>query len=139
MSMNIRRSWPKYVLQMAGVYNLLWGAWVVIFPLSFFHWAEMPEPLYPTIWQSVGMIVGVYGLGYYLAARNPIQHYPIVLVGFLGKVFGPLGILYYYALDLLDGAFFWVTLCNDLIWLPFFGAILYQTLKAKTGKPTTET
>ena len=39
----------------------------------------------------MGMIVGVYGIGYLIAARDPRTHWPIVLVGLLGKVFGPIG------------------------------------------------
>ena len=37
------------------------------------------------------MIVGVYGLGYAIAMSDPIRHWPIVLVGLLGKLFGPIG------------------------------------------------
>ena len=38
-------------------------------------------PRYPQIWQCVGMIVGVYGVGYLVAASDPLRHWPIVLVG----------------------------------------------------------
>ena len=39
--------------------------------------------------------MGVYGIGYAIAAGNPLRHWPIVLVGLLGKLFGPLGFLFY--------------------------------------------
>ena len=51
----------------------------------------MAPPTYPEIWQCVGMIVGVYGIGYAIASADPLRHWPIILVGFLGKIFGPLG------------------------------------------------
>ena len=76
-----------------AVYNILWGAWVALFPLSGVHLLGMTVPNYPQIWQCVGMIVGVYGIGYGCAALDPYRQWPIVLVGLLGKLFGPLGFL----------------------------------------------
>ena len=37
------------------------------------------------------MIVGAYGIGYLAAAKDPITHWPITLVGFIGKICGPVG------------------------------------------------
>ena len=39
------------------------------------------------------MLVGVYGIAYLLAAQNPFRLWPIVLVGWIGKILGPLGFL----------------------------------------------
>ena len=83
--------WMQLVLWAAAAYNILWGVVVVLFPLAPFRWAGMALPNYPQLWQCLGMIVGVYGVGYALAARDPFTHWPIVLVGLLGKVFGPMG------------------------------------------------
>ena len=109
---------------MAAIYNLAWGAAVIAAPLAIFRWAEMPEPRYPQIWQCVGMIVGVYGVGYWIAARDPYRHWPIVLVGWLGKIFGPIGFLG----EALSGRLPWswgvTILTNDLIWWVPFTAIL---------------
>lgn len=120
-------AWMKITLQWAGIYNILWGAWVVLLPNSFFEWVQMDLPNYPAIWQSVGMIVGVYGLGYYIAAYNPYQHYPIILVGFLGKLFGPIGFLMYALQGKIAWQFGIVNITNDLIWLIPFAIILYKT------------
>ena len=84
-------SWMRAVLWAAAVYNIAFGAWALLWPNAWFDLANMPRPTYPQIWQCVGMIVGVYGIGYLAAASDPYRHWPIVLVGFLGKVFGPLG------------------------------------------------
>lgn len=104
----------------AGVYNLLWGALTVLRPMWLFELASMDPPNYPFIWQCVGMIVGVYGIGYLAAASDPVRHWPIVLVGFLGKIFGPIG----YADGVLRGEVppgFGITIpTNDLVWwIPF--------------------
>ena len=122
--MSKHRDWKYYILWIAGVYNLIWGTVVILFPNLFFKLAEMPLPNYPMIWQCVGMIVGVYGVGYAVAAYDPNRHWPIVLVGFLGKIFGPIGFVWY----LFQGAFpleFALTIVfNDLIWWIPFAKIL---------------
>ena len=67
------------------------------------------------------MIVGVYGIGYLIAASDPIRHWPIVLVGFLGKVLGPIGFAEALWSERLPLAFGFNIVTNDLIWwVPFF-------------------
>ncbi len=117
-------AWMKLTLAAAGFYNLVWGALAIFFPSLLFHWAGMEAPNYPELWQCIGMIVGVYGLGYWIASADPIRHWPITLVGFLGKVLGPIG----FAKAVYEGRFspkfFWVILANDLVWLVPFALIL---------------
>ncbi|MEL6142983.1 MAG: alkyl hydroperoxide reductase [Bacteroidota bacterium] len=129
--MQEKRNWPYYVLLAAAGYNILWGAWVVLLPNHVFQLVGMEVPTYPMIWQSVGMIVGVYGLGYGIAAFNPLRHWPIVLVGFLGKVFGPVGFIYHYIMGNFPASFWWITVFNDLIWLVPFGGILLMAWREK--------
>lgn len=81
----------RNVLLAAGVYNVLWGAFAVLFPAAIFDWLGMPQPNYPQFWQCIGMIVGVYGLGYAIAAFDPARHWPIVLVGFWERFSGRWG------------------------------------------------
>jgi len=94
-------------------------------PLLPFQWAGMTVPVYPEIWQCVGMIVGVYGVGYIIAAFAPLRHWPIMLVGLLGKIFGPVGMLnavWHGRFPLIAGM---VCVTNDLIWWLPFGLILW--------------
>ena len=109
-----------YVLKIAAFYNILWGAWVVLFPQHFFQLTGMEQLNHPMIWQGMGMVIGVYGLGYWWASFAPLVHWPIVAVGLLGKLFGPLG----YVINLFTGAapaeFGYTLITNDLIWwVPF--------------------
>lgn len=110
----------------AGTYNLAWGTWVVVAPLALFRWAGIEEPRYPEIWQCVGMIVGVYGIGYIIAARDPNRHWPIVLVGFLGKIFGPIGMANTILTGRLPAIAGVACVFNDLIWWLPFAIILYR-------------
>ena len=75
----------------AGVYNLAFGLFAIVFPSAMFDLVGMEQPRYPELWQCIGMIVGVCGVGYIIAAFDAARHWPIVLVGFSGKLFGPIG------------------------------------------------
>lgn len=109
------------ILFAAGIYNILYGAYLVLFPKHFFEITGMDLPRYIEFWQCIGMIVGVYGLGYIIAARDYIKHYPIVLVGFLGKIFGPIGFAGALYQQTLPIEFGFMIIPNDLIWwIPFF-------------------
>ena len=118
--------WSFYVLRAAAIYNFVFGALVIFFPLSFFEIAGLPAPNYPEIWQCVGMIVGVYGVGYWIAGGDANTHWPIVLVGFLGKVFGPIGFLQAAIAGRFPWIFGWINVTNDLIWLVPFALILLR-------------
>jgi len=128
-------------LKAAAIYNVLWGALTIFYPNWLFDLTGMRPPAYPFIWQVVGMIVGVYGVGYWIAATDPYRHWPIVLVGTLGKLFGPAG----YATGLLLGGTmpfvsdvppeFGVTLItNDLIWWVPFALILLGAARNAQGR-----
>ena len=103
---------------------------MVIAPLWFFGVAGMDPPRYPAIWQCVGMIVGVYGIGYLAAARDAYRHWPIVLVGLLGKVFGPIGFIMAAGRGELPWSFGWVIVLNDLVWWAPFAMILAGAARA---------
>jgi peroxiredoxin len=129
----------RNVLILAACYNLLWGGWVVLRPLDLFVWTGATAPLYPGIWQCVGMIVGVYGIGYAIAASDPYRHWPIVLVGLLGKLFGPLGFLFTQIIpapaDTAQLPLSWglTLITNDLIWWIPFTAILIAAFRHHTA------
>lgn len=120
-------------LKLAAIYNILWGTLVILFPNQFFDLFHMERPNYPEIWQCVGMIVGVYGVGYWLAAKDPLKHYPIVLVGFLGKIFGPIGFLQALINQRFPLEFGLNILFNDVIWwIPFFMILKQKYQRDKT-------
>jgi len=127
--------WMRRVLQIAGVYNLGWGTSVILFPNLFFDLADMPRPSYPMIWQCVGMIVGVYGVGYLAASSDALRHWPVVLVGFLGKVFGPIGFAWYTIQGFFPLEFGLIIVCNDLIWWFPFGRMLWLAWKQGREMP----
>ena len=126
--------WMCLWLLAAGIYNLVWGIPIILVPDLPFELLGMPPLEDPgrAIWQCLGMVIGVYGIGYLVAARNPIRHWPIVLVGLLGKILGPIGFVWSAAQGKIDWIFGVNILTNDLIWwVPFTLILLAARRDAK--------
>jgi hypothetical protein len=126
--------WMKQTLLAAAAYNILWGGFAVFFPSTLFETLGMERPNYPELWQCIGMIIGLYGIGYAVAAFDPLRHWPVVLVGFLGKLLGPIGLVQSAAMGRLPWRFGLVNLTNDLIWLIPFGLILWRAYRMNSPK-----
>lgn len=121
-----KKKFYSFTLKAAAIYNILWGAFIILLPNAVFDFAGLPRiGNYVGIWQCVGMIVGVYGIGYWIAASDPQRHWPIVLVGFLGKIFGPIGFVQAYSDGIFNAKFGLTIITNDLIWwVPFYLILL---------------
>jgi hypothetical protein len=92
----------------------------------------MEELNHPLVWQGMGMVIGVYGLGYWWASFAPLIHWPIVMVGFLGKILGPLGFFFNYIQGIVPFEFFYTLITNDFIWwIPFF--LILKEVHVKTN------
>lgn len=128
-------AWARPVLLAAAAYNLLFGAFAIAFPRAWFELSGMPAPAMPVLWQCIGMVVGVYGIGYACAARAPLRHWPIVLVGLLGKLLGPIGFAGAAARGELPWRAGWLLVTNDLIWWLPFAALLLAARRHHRGGP----
>jgi peroxiredoxin len=83
------------------------------------------------------MIVGVYGVGYLIAATAPLRHWPITLVGLLGKILGPIGFVGALIRGDLPLEFGATIITNDLIWWLPFAAILYGAFRQSNDRSET--
>lgn len=122
----------------AGIYNVVWGAAMVLAPVWTLWMLGVSPPtteLWPQLWACIGMIVGVYGLGYMIAARDPARHWPIVLVGLLGKVFGPIGFVDAAVRGQLPWSMGATILTNDLMWWIPFSMILWHAARVAQASP----
>lgn len=126
--------WIPVVLNAAAVYNLAWGLFVIVFPLVPFRWAGLEPPNYPALVQCLALLVGLSGIGYALAARDPVTLWPLVLVGLLGKVFVPLGFVFAASRDEFPWSAGWVIVTSDLAWWIPFTAILFQTARLRDAQ-----
>jgi hypothetical protein len=115
----------RIAFALAGCYNLAFGLWAAIWPLAFFDWFQIPSPRYPGIWACLGMVVGVYGLLYWYAAWKLETAWPIIAVGLLGKVLGPIGMVMSFGDD-WPRRLGMICVYNDLIWWLPFGLFLVR-------------
>ena len=117
----------------AALYNFVWGAVNIFFPGLFFKLIGMSPPNYLPLWQVVGMFVLVYAPAYWWAARDPLRHRHFIVIGLLGKLFGPIGFIWSAFNGQLPLAFGLTLLTNDLIWWPAFGLFLREAAQASGG------
>ncbi|MDX2131351.1 MAG: peroxiredoxin-like family protein [Planctomycetota bacterium] len=130
--------WMRGWLIGAGAYNIVWGSAMALAPvwtLGLLGAAPQSRELWPQLWACIGMIVGVYGLGYLLAARDPARHWPIVLVGLIGKILGPIGFVDAAARGLLPWSMGVTILTNDLLWWIPFAMILWHAARVAQPAP----
>ena len=130
--------WMRRWLVAAGAYNIVWGAAMVIAPIwTLKALGVFPSntELWPQLWACIGMIVGVYGLGYIIASRDPARHWPIVIVGLLGKILGPIGFVDAAMRGQLPWSMGVTILTNDLVWWIPFSMILWHAARAAQPSP----
>ncbi|GIU73065.1 MAG: hypothetical protein KatS3mg004_0152 [Bryobacteraceae bacterium] len=112
-------AWARVILRWAGVYNVAVAAGAVVMA----EWldarlgaAHAPSPLMSEGWHAVAVWLAVMGLGFLLAARDPYRHWPVVLLGLLGKT----GAGGWVAWDILHGrapvALWWWVAVDGVVW-----------------------
>ena len=109
------------ILKAAAFINLLMGFIITLMPrkILLFFGVELPYAI--EFWQFFGVIVGVAGIGFYVASTDPGKHWPIVLVGFLGKLLAGFIFLKALATQSLPMDFALILIITTLIWtLPFY-------------------
>lgn len=81
-------AWTGIVLRWAGVYNVAVAAGAAVIP----GWLDArlgathpPSVLATEAWHAMAVWLAVMGLGFLLAARDPYRHWPVVMLGLLGK------------------------------------------------------
>ena len=121
----------RIILALAAAYNVALGAWAVLAPQAFFELFALEAPRHPGVWSCLGMVLGCYGLLYAWAALHLERARPIVAVGLLGKVLGPVGWL--LSVDAGEWPVRTVTLVllDDVIWWLPFSLFLLEGTRAR--------
>jgi hypothetical protein len=115
-----RRAFYRTVFFAAGLYNIAWGAFAALDPNWFFRFCGMAPLNHPEIYACVGMVVGLYGVGYLEVARAPERGFALAAIGLTGKILGPVGMIMQVATGAWPPAAALLCVTNDLIWwLPF--------------------
>ena len=115
-----RRKLHRIIFTLAGIYNICWGSYASYDPQYVFRFAKMAETNYPEIFACLGMVVGLYGVIYLEVARKPEKGFVLALVGFIGKLLGPIGAIYYIYIGKWLPSAIILNVTNDFTWLiPF--------------------
>ncbi len=133
------RPWMTFVLRFAGIFNLLVGASMICLYHEGFKLLGVPKPELILPVQLMGILVGLFGVGYLLVAANPVENRNILTLGFLSKAISSAAALCY--LDVFGGPMPWwfavVVLFADVIYLPPFLVImqhLYRTARQPANR-----
>lgn len=127
--------WMGRLLVCAGLYHIAFALWTNAWPHLGFDICGLPRPNHPMLWRAIGIISGTLGLGFLIASRDPVRHWPIVLIGFIKSSASILlvGIaILHRDIPLVT---IWFLLIDDLIWWFPFAMILWAALQAYAGIP----
>jgi hypothetical protein len=116
----------------AALYNLAFFGWTLLAPAHFFQLTGRDATGFEYLWQCLGMVVGVYGLLYWYASRHLDAGTPIIAVGLLGKVLGPIGWTWSFVNGRIAAPTFLVIVANDLVWWPGFASYLLRLRSERT-------
>ena len=131
--------WMRKVLVVAGLYHLLFAMWAICWPWLWFDWIGIERPNHPVMWQGVGLVMGVLGSGMLFAAKNPVEHWLIVLLGFIKFSVAIIGFSVALLQMKIPWESAWMMLADDFIWWAPFAAILWACVRAHCGVPPTRT
>ena len=123
------------VFRAAALYNVLWGATVVLFPTLLFALLRVPAPNYPFLMSGIGMFVAIFGYGYWVVSRDLWGYPQLDVIGLLGKIIGPLAWLFTVSRGEIPARTLLVNVFNDVVWLPFFIAYVASNYRAGQSRP----
>jgi small multidrug resistance pump len=127
------RPWMFYLLCFAGTYNLLVMLNLLVLYHEVFKTLGMTKPELMLFVQLVGILVGLFGVGYLLVARHPVENRNVLLLGFLSKLLGTLLGLGYVALGKVPLVFLVLLIFSDIVYLPPFLVILRRLYRIAGG------
>lgn len=130
-------SWMRKVLLAAGFYHLLFAVVAICWPHWWFDCIGVEHPNHPLMWQGYGLIIGLFGISLLVAAKNPIQHWMMILVGLLKFTVGVIGFGKAILQQEIPFYSVWILALDDLIWWSPFAMMLWASLRAHTGVPPT--
>src|SRR5579872_4787893 len=77
--------WMKFLLRFVAVFNVLAGLFMLIGYHETYKIIGMNKPDISFPIQLVGILVGLFGVGYYLVAKNPVENRSVLMLGFWSK------------------------------------------------------
>jgi len=131
MLRNSDSPWLSLALAASCVHSISWGLFIIGLPLvaaRAYGFDEPPSELF--LWQGVGLVICLFGIGYGIAATDPRRHWAAVLIGLLAKVLGPIGIVTAVARGEVASGVLWLLPVNDIIWWIPFGVVIAHGIRS---------
>lgn len=129
--------WWRPVLMFAAVYNMLAGFAMLIFYHEGFAGLGLEKTSFNLPIQLVGMCVALFGVGYWIVSRNPVENRNVLLLGMLSKLIGPLLAIRYIMRGDLPTWILIVFFFADWIYLlPFW--LIYSRCRKHNSSATRE-
>ena len=123
------------LLFFAGLYHLMFAFAAFAWPHFCFDCAGIARPNHPLLWRAAGLLSAVFGIGFLISSRDPIRHWPVVLLGFAKATF-VIGLLVVSIFaEELPASALWLVLFDDIIWWFPLAVILWATVQAHVGRP----
>ncbi len=115
------------ILVAACIHSLVWAVFIMAMPelaAKVYGFTKTPRELH--LWQGTGLFILLLGIGFGLAAGDPIQHWGLVLMGFMAKMLGAAGMCFAVFQGQESTKVLWLLPINDIIWcVPFLLIILH--------------
>lgn len=124
--------WYRLVLLCAMLHSGVWGLFIMGFPslsAKVYGFADTPADVH--LWQGAGLFIFLLAVGYAIAARNPIQHWSVVLLGLLAKIFGVIGMCTAVYEGRVSPNVLWLLPLNDIAWWIPFAIIVRAGISAE--------
>lgn len=127
--------WHRIVLGASCVHSGLWGAFIIAMPTAsskVYGFAHPPREIH--LWQAAGLFISLLAVGYAIASTNPRQHWCVVLIGLLAKVFGAVGMCVAVFREQVSPDVLWLLPLNDVVWWWPFWSIVRSAQSRKNGR-----
>jgi hypothetical protein len=119
----------NFVLRFVAVYNVLAGVNMFCFYHESYKAMGVAKPELNLPIQLVGVLVALFGVGYWMVANNPVENRNILLLGFWSKLLGSVLGIYYVSAGKLAPIFLAILFFSDIIYLPPFYVILRRLFR----------
>lgn len=116
--------WMTYLLRFAACYNLLAGFSIACLYHENFRFLGVEKPRLLLFVQLTGVLVALFGVGYWLVARDPRRNANLLVLGWWSKALGSALGLWYVGKGQLPPVFVAILFVSDIIYLFPFWLIL---------------
>lgn len=124
-----------WVLSAAGVYCIAFAIYAIVSPDRAFGLTGCDATGHCVLVQVIGLFYFVFGCSFFLAARDPIRHWRIVLLCTIKIVAVVVAAVWAWWQNMLPNSLIVLMVVDDLIWLVPFLMILWAAVQANLGRP----